>query len=345
VLLPFISERSALLILSLPILAFYFFFWKSLPRTHRLWSGLSAGLLAIYCLGFSHSFADSFLASSSRVEVRRDYAASVVSADPGGDKKLLVNGIGMTTLTPITKFMIHLPMAFHDGPPSSVLVICFGMGTSYRSALSWNVDTTTVELIPSVPKAFPYYHADAAEVLKDPNGHIIIDDGRRFLKRTTKQFDVIIIDPPPPLAAAGSSLLYSTEFYELIKQHLKPKGIVQIWLPGGDRMSGLAITRSVESSFPNVRCFFSVENWGLHMLASLDPIEPRTPAQLAARMPSSAKKDLLEWTTEKDPAAYLGMVTSKEVPFEKVLNPNQEIRITDDDPLNEYFLLRAWGLF
>jgi spermidine synthase len=327
------------------MLAFYFYFWGSLPTVQRLWSGASGGLLLIYCLFLSRSFADSFRASSSRVEERRDYAASVISADPGGEKKLLVNGLGMTTLTPITKFMIHLPMTLHDGPAPSVLVICFGMGTSYRSALSWDVETTAVELIPSVPKAFPYYHAEATEALKNPKGQIVIDDGRRFLKRTSKQFDVIAIDPPPPLQAAGSSLLYSTEFYDLIKSHLKPKGIVQVWLPGGDKMSELAVVRSVASSFPQIRCFPSVENWGVHILASRDPIESRTPQQLAARMPASARKDLLEWTSEQDAGTYLGAVVLKEIPVEKLLNPNPDIRITDDDPLNEYFLLRQWGLF
>ena len=57
-----------------------------------------------------------------------------------------MNGIGMTGLTPITKFMAHLPLAFHQGRPQSALIICFGMGTTYRSALSWDVNTTTVEL-------------------------------------------------------------------------------------------------------------------------------------------------------------------------------------------------------
>ena len=33
------------------------------------------------------------------------------------------------------------------------------MGTTYRSALSWNVETTAVELVPSVTEAFAFYHA------------------------------------------------------------------------------------------------------------------------------------------------------------------------------------------
>jgi spermidine synthase len=345
VLLPFIDERSALIILSLPVFAFYFFFWPSLPSIQRVWSGAAGGLLLLYSLFFFHNFASSFLASSSRVEERRDYAASVMSVDPGGAKKLLVNGIGMTTLTPITKFMIHLPMALHQGTPRSVLVVCFGMGTSFRSALSWDADTTAVELIPSVPKAFGYYHADAAEVLNNPKGRIVIDDGRRFLNRTHEKYDVIAIDPPPPLAAAGSSLLYSTEFYDAIKQHLNPNGIVQVWLPGGDKMTDLAVVRSVYVSFPHVRCFPSLENWGVHILGSMDPIAERSPEQLAARMPGRAKKDLLEWTSDTDAASYLGKVVLHELPAETPPDPNSDVRITDDDPLNEYFLLRWMGLF
>jgi len=128
--------------------------------------------------------------------------------------------------------MVHLPLALHQGKPESALVICFGMGTTYRSALSWNIDTTAVELVPSVAKAFGFYHADAARLVNDPNGHIIIDDGRRYLSRTSKKFDVIVVDPPPPVSAAGSSLLFSKEFYALARQHLKPNGVLPDVVPG-----------------------------------------------------------------------------------------------------------------
>jgi spermidine synthase len=251
----------------------------------------------------------------------------------------------MTTLTPITKFMIHLPMAYHQGPPQSILVICFGMGTSYRSALSWDVETTAVELIPAVPESFGYYHADASEVLKNLRGRIVIDDGRRFLRRTRQKYDVIAIDPPPPLEAAGSSLLYSTEFYDEIKQHLQPNGIVQVWVPGGEKMSVQAVIRSVYASFPEVHCYPSIENWGIHILASMEPLEHQTAEQLAARMPATAKKDLLEWAPDQSASAYLKHVVSREVLPDSLLNTNLDIQITDDDPLNEYFLLRRSGLF
>jgi spermidine synthase/MFS family permease len=343
-LLPLISERYALVLLSLPFFAFWFLFFKSQSQWWRRGTGLAIGVVLVWCLFFSEDFEGLLFKACKNTTVRRDYAASVISfEDAIGRKSLLVNGIGMTQLTPITKFMVHLPMTFHRGKPESALVICFGMGTSYRSALSWNIDTTAVELVPSVTKAFGFYHADAARCVNDPNGHIIIDDGRRYLKRTSKKFDVIVIDPPPPVEAAGSSLLFSQEFYALAKQHLKPNGILQMWFPGGEKATAQAVLRSIHDSFPYVRAFDSVEGWGTHLLASMEPIEKLSADQLVARMPENAKNDLLEWSRSKDAPAYVNIVLSHEISISSVLNPDPAIRITDDQPYNEYFLLRSFG--
>ncbi len=340
ILLPWISERYALVLLGLPLAAFYFLGCKSLSWPKRLGWGLGAGVALALALLFPRDFEGLLLRRNNNMVVRRDYAASVISFGTGLDKQLLVNGMGMTSLVPITKFMVHLPLAFHQGRPASALIICFGMGTSYRSALSWDIDTTAVELVPSVTEAFGFYHADAAHWANDPKGHIVIDDGRRYLKRTAKKFDVIVVDPPPPVEAAGSSLLYSKEFYALAGQHLKPGGILQTWFPGGEMETVQAVLRSIHESFPYVRCFRSVEGWGIHLLASEEPIETLDAPQLAARMPEGARTDLLEWTSTRDVSGYLGLVVSKEISISQFLNPDPAIQITDDHPFNEYFLLR-----
>jgi len=345
VLLPHLSERYALVLLGLPFFILWFFFFKSQRPWQRLGLGLAVGVALAWSLSGTEDFEGMLFKTEKDTTVRRDYTASVISFQNGSEKNLLVNGIGMTILTPITKFMVHLPLVAHQGKPESALVICFGMGTSYRSALSWDIDTTTVELVPSVIKAFGFYHADAAQVLNNPNGHIVIDDGRRYLKRTAKKFDVIVIDPPPPVEAAGSSLLYSTDFYALVKQHLKPGGIVQAWFPGGEELTGQAVIRSTLESFPYVRGFSSISGSGVHLLASMDPIKIPTPEQLTVCLPAAAQKDLLEWAPSENLPSYLGSVLLREIPINKVLNPNPEVRITDDDPLNEYFLLRRLGLY
>lgn len=344
-LLPNISNRYGLILLNFPLLLIFVRFWKSLQKKPQIGLGALVGASLAIALFFSGDYEDYIRRSEKHAAIRRDYTASVLSFGEGRDKHLLVNGIGMTSLTPITKFMVHLPLGFHKEPPQSALIICFGMGTTYRSALSWGVDTTAVELVPSVKDAFGYYHLDATNCLSNPNGRIIIDDGRRFLKRTTQKFDVIVIDPPPPPEAAGSSLLYSEEFYALAKQHLKPNGILQAWVPGGDAPVGFAVARSVRNSFPYLRCFESVEGWGTHLLASMEPIEERTVPEIAARMPAKAGQDLLEWADTRDLKTYLDKVVSQEKPVERMLKPDPEIRITDDSPYNEYFFLRQIDFF
>src|SRR6185369_7637149 len=161
-LLPFISERHALTLLALPLL-FLWLTWTGLRFTRgNLLKGL---LLAVVAGGylFSEDFEKFMSQTNQRTVVRRDYAAAVISCQDHTNKLLLVNGFDMTRMTPITKFMVHLPLAFEKKRPESALVICFGMGPSFRSALSWDIDTTAVELVPSVPKAFGFYHADAAQ--------------------------------------------------------------------------------------------------------------------------------------------------------------------------------------
>jgi spermidine synthase len=335
VLLPWIGERWALLVLSAPL----FVVGLRRPRLERAGIPLIAGsaLAAVWLLVGTRDFESIYPLRS----VRRDSTATVIAAGTGMKKQLLVNGYGMTTLSTITKSIAHIPMAFLPVRPRSVLVICFGMGTSFRSAVSWGVPTTSVELIPSVPDLFGYFHADAAEVLAQPGARIVVDDGRRFLERTTETYDVIVIDPPPPVEAAGSSLLYSREFYAAVRPRLRPGGIVQQWFPGGNRRLAASVARSLKDSFRYVRVFGSIERWGLHFLASDTPIPVASADTLAARLPPAAMTDLLEWEPRGTVRGFFGAILRQEISVDSVIaaEPNAPA-LTDDRPVNEYDLVR-----
>ncbi len=128
-LLPLMSERWVLFTFSLP--------WLLIGLRPQLFSegtrlrfdagkpaaSYAAVLLALVLVFTQTSFEDQFGRSQlQRAEVLRDNTATVVATGEGRNKLLLINGVGITGLTPITKFMAHLPLAFLDHPPKNALV-------------------------------------------------------------------------------------------------------------------------------------------------------------------------------------------------------------------------------
>ena len=340
VLLPFFSERSSLVVLSLPWLIFGL-------RAVRPGFGTAArvGAYALLPLaGLMIYKGEGYDESYPQRQVRRDSTATVIAAGSGMDKQLLVNGYGMTSLTPITKMMAHLPLAFLDHPPQNALDICFGMGTTFRSLLSWKIQATAVELVPSVPRMFSYFHSDGGQLMQSPLAHVVIDDGRRYLERTTQTYDLITVDPPPPVEAAGSSLLYSEEFYAVARKRLRRGGILAQWFPEGDVEDFAAVARALRNSFPYVRAFGSIDGWGLHFLASEQPLPVLSAEDLERRMPADAIADLTEWDSPGGNDAAedaLDTVLHNEVPIDTVIGRSPETpAMRDDRPINEYYALR-----
>jgi spermidine synthase len=340
-LLPLLGVKFSLILLGLPFVVFAGIEGLSIDahRHLRPSSAMAAAALIIIAGLFCRTYEDGTFFGPS--EVRRDHVATTTAYGFDLKKGLLVNGIGMTTLTPITKFMAHFPLALLNRPQPSVLVICFGMGTTYRSALTWdNTDVTAIELVPGVRDVFGFFFADANRYLSHPRGSVLIDDGRRFLRRTPRQYDLITIDPPPPVEAAGSSLLYSREFLKIVREHLREGGILQHWLPGTEEDTVHAVAQSLVKEFRHVKVFQSVTGWGFHFTASMQPINLPTAAMLASAVPAGARRDLLEWNPEFDPAGYLNRLLVNEVNISDMLPGDPRIEITDDRPYNEYFLVR-----
>jgi len=341
ILLPLVGERAAMLLFAVPWIAMAFL--PAPGQEPRVASRIAAyaSIAAALVLFFTTR---NFETLFSHREVLRDSTATVIATGSGMHKRLLTNGIGITELTPITKMMAHMTLASLPGPPQNALVICFGMGTSYKSVMSWGIPTTVVELIPSVPRLFTYYHADGASLLASPLSHLVIDDGRRYLERTPEKYDAIIIDPPPPVSAAGSSLLYSEEFYRVAREHLRPGGILAQWLPYGDQAVQSSVARALQESFSYVRMFKPVEQGGWHFLASMQPIADRSADELLARMPAKAVSDMMAWGPAATPADQFKRMLQTDMTTQKLISLSPSTPALDDDrPVNEYYMLRNWS--
>jgi len=280
--------------------------------------------------------------------VYRDRIGYVAATGEGMKKQLTVNGIGMTSLTTITKNMVNLPAAYHTKTPNKILIICMGMGTTLRSATNWPFNSITmVELSSAVIKTFPYFHHNAQAVLDDKRVKIVIDDGRRFLTRNKEKYDIITLDPPPPMEASGSGLLYSTDFMALIAARLNEGGILANWIPNhGNTFLTQRILAAMMAHFKYIKIFKSIEGWGIHILASNNPIPSLTTQQYIDKLPARAKTDLMEYhrgvSLDSIAQNSLHEVNLKNfIPdLEKMPPP-----LSDDRLYNEFYLLHRIRTF
>lgn len=198
--------------------------------------------------------------------------ASVAVMSTGGARTLLINGVGVATVTHATKMMAHIPLLLHPDPRRT-LVICFGIGTTFRSALQHPGSVTVVDLVPAVFAAFRFFHPDAERWLSDPRARVLANDGRNHLLREREGYDVVVVDPSPPLYAAGTVNIYDQDFYALAKRKLKPGGILAVWLPFYPESEYQMVMKSFLTSFPHTQVWnASLDGGGILMLGSGSPI-------------------------------------------------------------------------
>jgi len=162
--------------------------------------------------------------------------SSVIIADRAGLRQFYVSGKAEASSAPadmrLERMMGHLPALLHPNP-RSVLTVGFGAGVTAGSFVPYpEVQKLVIcELEPLIPPASTeFFKEQNYSVMHDARTRIVYDDARHFIFTTKQKFDVITTDPIHPWVK-GTSTLYSKEYYELVKSHLNPGGVVAQWLP------------------------------------------------------------------------------------------------------------------
>lgn len=140
---------------------------------------------------------------------------------------------GKTQSTEVDEFvyhegLVHPAMISHPAP-KSVFVAGGGEGATIREALKHvtvqsvvmvDIDSKVVELC---REYLPNHHQGSFE---DPCVTLVHADALAYLESTSEQFDVVIIDVPDPLEAGPAYLLFTQEFYGLVRERLLPGGVM-----------------------------------------------------------------------------------------------------------------------
>jgi spermidine synthase len=263
---------------------------------------------------------------------------------PEKGRRLLVGGVGMTSLTVDTKLMGYLSKALRPDA-RDFLVIAFGMGGTYRSGLQMGLRTDAVELSPTVPSRMPVFFPDADRFLRHPQGRVIVSDGRNYVRLSRETYDMVAVDPAPPIESAGSVVLYTREFLTEGKARLRPGGVFMLWIPYALPLDDFREhVRTFAGVFGHVRLVLSPGRHGVFMFGSDAPLEFTddnirrvlgAPAALRDLndVPDHPPTDADGWVEVVRRAEWLA-----DERLRAFVGPGPQI--TDDRPRSEYFLWR-----
>jgi len=125
--------------------------------------------------------------------------------------------------------LVHPAMLAHPNP-RSVFIVGGGEGATLREvlrhpgvgkAVMCDIDD---ELVAMAKELLPEWHQGAFD---DPRATILTEDARAWLENHNETYDVIIVDLNDPVGEDNPArMLFTAEFYNLVKHRLNPGGVM-----------------------------------------------------------------------------------------------------------------------
>ena len=153
----------------------------------------------------------------------------------------------------------HLPPMLKPDAQNA-LMLSFGNGIASGTLTTHKIPALdVVELAPEMAQAAgAAYTKDNRNELAYPGLTVQIEDARNFLLQTGRKFDIITTDATHP-SNSSSWTLFTTEFYQQIKQYLTPEGVFLQWVPihSMDVNDYKQILLTYQSVFPNATFWYT----------------------------------------------------------------------------------------
>lgn len=172
------------------------------------------------------------------------------------------------------KLSAHLPSLLAESR-DNVMVIGLGTGVTVGELTLYpeiqQIDIA--EISPEVVAAFPLFGAATHNAHENPKVQMHIGDAFRILGRSLKKWDVIISEPSNPWVN-GVDLLFTEEYYRLVREHLTENGLLLQWVQLYDTDPSILgmVLNTVRQSFPEARTFLGNDG-DLLILAAYQPIQ------------------------------------------------------------------------
>jgi spermidine synthase len=201
--------------------------------------------------------------------------------------------------------LVHPGMLTTETPPRSALVIGGGEGATLREILRYPSITRAVmvdidgEVVELCKTHLPEMHRGAFD---DPRTEVRHEDARAYLEKSKDRFDLITVDLVEPLEEGPARMLFTKEFYTLVRDRLTPGGAMTMQA-GMTKLGELAfyttIHRTLREVFPAVAGYQSFVScfgtpWGF-IVASKRVDPARLGAQAVDKLVEDRVKGSLEY--------------------------------------------------
>jgi len=150
--------------------------------------------------------------------------------------------------------LVHPGMLATDGAPRSALVIGGGEGATLREILRYPSVTRAVmvdidgEVVELCKTHLPEMHRGAFD---DPRTEVRHEDARAYLEKSTERFDFITVDLVEPLEEGPACMLFTREFYTLVRDRLTPGGAMSMQA-GMTKLGELSFFTSIHRTLRDV---------------------------------------------------------------------------------------------
>lgn len=172
--------------------------------------------------------------------------------------------------------------------------------------------------------------------LADPRLTLLAEDGRRFLQRTPRRFDVIILDLPDP-STLQLNRYFTTEFFRAARRALAPDGVIAFGLGRYANYISAELALLLASAHDTLRAEFAhvrlIPGGRVFFLGSAAPLH----LDIAARL--QAKGIATQWVNAHFLAATLAPDRQADL-ARAVAQP--AARNTDFAPVLYFYHLRHW---
>lgn len=177
----------------------------------------------------------------------------------------------------LQRMLGHLTTLVPERARTVVVIGCGAGVTAGAVSIDPAVEHETIaEIEPLVPRVVSTYFSEHNfDVVRNPKVHIRIDDGRHYVLTSRAKFDALTSDPLDPWVK-GAAMLYTREFFEIVKRHLNPGGAVTLFVQLYESNSAAVKSELATffEAFPNGVVFGNTNNGEGYDLVLLGQVEP-----------------------------------------------------------------------